>query len=208
MLAGLVGLGLLGAAVKFWSSDPGSGASCEELFADTLSRGERRYRFFRCKKRPDADVRIYVAGYVDDSKEIVPAATITVESLLNEDRDVYPKARVWTLAAADTRTGHTQLGLAKTLYTLALNDACADGTTLVSDKVRSGFTEALWRAQESRGRAECVPGEGVALAPYDENGLPAPTNVSQRAGKRTMRWGCKRYIAKCGAPLAGARRRR
>jgi len=197
MIAELAGFALLGLATA------AAGSEREPLFNTRgfpscvrmirIVRGGRSYQLVRCEGR---HTNRWSLNYLDDDgqERIASYLTVNREPL----RDV----------AAGTRTfaAHSQRGLAKAIYTAAMFEACQQSIPLVSDDVRSVFSEQMWRTQESRGNAVCMEKGGAAhFVPYGSRvareGSVQPDPDPDHP--RLMMWPCKRYSAICSRPFQG-----
>lgn len=93
-------------------------------------------------------------------------------------------------------------GLGTKLYERALRATCdvAGSNDLISDTVRSPFSEAFWRKQERKGRAECI-GDGGRSRYFDAPLRDAEDAFAARFGrgyKETKEW--KQFVSRLPTP--------
>lgn len=116
----------------------------------------------------------------------------------------------------EVEPAHLRSGAGTALYEVAVHHACQDGYGLVSDTLRSVFSEGFWRKQARKRRAVCHRKNEA----YEDN-VYTPPDVEIPKGRGVPKpksgtvWPCQRWALKpstCGnidlSAVPPARRRR
>jgi len=140
------------------------------------------------------------------------------------DRDDDGDQCQFVVSGAFIHATHMNRGIGTRLYEAAAAEARRHGCRLASDKTRSVYSEAFWRKQERKGRAECGGRRGGLV--YDEPVLSVKHQCAEgRIPRATCKdlldtkrwpkpdgnlWPCRNWVLKYPPPdsLAGARKRK
>lgn len=171
-----------------FGSRPRSKKTCQRIAAATVNRDRKRHALgapptcpplrFTTQDRGDR-VLVWAHDGVEDGSAFTVAGWT---ALLRADR----VGDALQVKAIQVDASLQRCGVGTRLYEEIAKVACAEGRTLRSDRRRTGYSEAFWRKQASKGRATCTPGSGINLS-YKDRSTP-----KEIRGK-TAYWRCQTW---------------